>query len=268
MVTEAALRETRQRAAIPQIEAAGIEKSFGSGEERHRVLDSVSVSAAPGEFVSIIGPSGCGKSTLLSILTGLVRPDRGEVRIAGQDVTGRVGLTGYMPQKELLLPWRTVLDNTAIALELKGRKRSEARREAAAWFPRFGLEGYERAYPSALSGGMRQRAALLRTVLTGRDILLLDEPLGALDAITRMDMQQWLLDVAGSLGKTIILVTHDVDEALYLSDRAYVLSPRPGTVRAVIDVAFSRPRRHDEVVTSATFAHLKRDALRALRGDL
>lgn len=250
----------------PALQAASISKRYIVNDESVLMLDDVTVSARRGEFVSIVGPSGCGKSTLLSILTGLVRPDGGVVRLDGCEVTGKLGRTGYMPQKDLLLPWKTVLDNTAIGLELRGLSRKEARREAGHWFPRFGLEGYEQAHPSTLSGGMRQRAALLRTVLTGRDTLLLDEPLGALDALTRMDMQQWLIDLCSSLGKTIVLVTHDVDEALYLSDRVYVMSPRPGTVRRIVEVPFARPRQYDETVTSHLFGELKRDVLSALRG--
>jgi ABC-type nitrate/sulfonate/bicarbonate transport system ATPase subunit len=231
------------------------------------VLDGISLYAAAGEFVSIIGPSGCGKSTLFNILAGLVRPTAGGVTIAGEDVTGRLGLVGYMPQKDLLMPWKTVLDNTAIGMELQGMSRKEARRQALGWFPRFGLEGFERQYPSTLSGGMRQRAALLRTVLAGRDILLLDEPFGALDAITRMDMQEWLLAIRSQLERTIVFVTHDVDEAIYLSDRVYVLSPRPARVDTVVDVSLPRPRVHDEIVTSPAFAALKHQLLASLRGQ-
>jgi ABC-type nitrate/sulfonate/bicarbonate transport system ATPase subunit len=172
-----------------------------------------------------------------------------------------------MPQRDLLLPWRSVLDNAAIPLELRGVPRNRAREEAASWFPRFGLQGFERSYPARLSGGMRQRAALLRTFLTGRDILLLDEPFGALDALTRADMQEWLLDIWTGLAKTIVLVTHDVDEAIYLADRVCVMSPRPGTIEREIDIPLPRPRNHDAIVTSAAFAELKRTILNALRGD-
>lgn len=256
----------RQRVAdsVPRIVAEGISYAFHRPEGPLAVLEDVTICASRGEFISLIGPSGCGKSTLLTILTGLIRPMEGRVLVDGMDVTGRVGLTGYMPQKDLLLPWRSVLDNAAIGLEMRGTRRREARKEAVRWFDRFGLAGFERAYPSALSGGMRQRAALLRTFLAGRDILLLDEPLGALDAITRMEMQQWLLDIWESFRKTIVLVTHDVDEALYLSDRVYVMTSRPGRIAAEILVDIERPRDHHTVVTSAHFAELKRVVLETL----
>jgi ABC-type nitrate/sulfonate/bicarbonate transport system ATPase subunit len=228
-------------------------------------LEGVTIDAKAGELVAIVGPSGCGKSTLLAILAGLLVPERGRVYAGGLDVTGRLGFTAYMPQKDLLLPWKSVLDNTAIALELRGISRQQARAEAQTWFPRFGLDGFERHYPATLSGGMRQRAALLRTFLTGRDVVLLDEPFGALDALTRADMQAWLLDIWAEVGKTIVLVTHDVDEAIYLGDRVYVMSPRPGRIVCDLRVDLPRPRDHDAVVTSAPFAALKSQVLRVLR---
>lgn len=243
------------------IEAVGISKTFRMAGEDLPVLQDVSLAAPPGGFVALLGPSGCGKSTLLSIMAGLECPDVGVVRVDGRDVTGRLGLAGYMPQRDLLLPWRRVLDNVALGPELSGTPRAEARRLAASYFARFGLAGFERAYPRDLSGGMRQRAALLRTFLARRDILLLDEPLGALDAMTRMDLQGWLLDIWAELGKTIVLVTHDVDEAIYLADRIYLLSPRPARVVAVLNVLLPRPRPYGEIVTSGAFLDLKREIL-------
>jgi ABC-type nitrate/sulfonate/bicarbonate transport system ATPase subunit len=231
------------------------------------VLRHVSLAARNEEFLCLIGPSGCGKSTLLAALSGLRTPSSGRILTHDRDTTGRVGHVALMPQRDLLLPWRSVLDNAAIPLELRGVPRNRAREEAASWFPRFGLQGFERSYPARLSGGMRQRAALLRTFLTGRDILLLDEPFGALDALTRADMQEWLLDIWTGLAKTIVLVTHDVDEAIYLADRVCVMSPRPGTIEREIDIPLPRPRNHDAIVTSAAFAELKRTILNALRGD-
>jgi ABC-type nitrate/sulfonate/bicarbonate transport system ATPase subunit len=246
------------------IEAQRISVSLSIAGEEFPVLSDVSLAAAPGDFASIIGPSGCGKSTLFNVLAGLMRPTSGAVLIDGVEVTGRIGLTGYMLQKDLLLPWRSVLDNTTLGLEMRGVPRRRARAQAREWVARFGLQGFEREYPAALSGGMRQRAALLRTFLAGQDILLLDEPFGALDALTRADMQRWLLDIWQELGKTILLVTHDVDEAIYLSDRVYVLSSRPGRVVEVIDVPLARPRDYQRTVTSPAFASIKRVLLSSL----
>src|SRR5207302_11425478 len=182
-----------------------------------------------------VGPSGCGKSTLFNILAGLVEPTSGRVLLDGNPPDNLLGRFDYMPQKDLLMPWRTVLNNTTLGLEIAGVSRRAARERALEAFPRFGLTGFEDAWPMSLSGGMRQRAALLRTFLAGRDVMLLDEPFGALDAITRADMQEWLLGVWHSFERTIVLVTHDVDEAIFLADRVYVMSPRPGTMRAVLD---------------------------------
>lgn len=239
---------------------------FGTDSGPLSVLDGVAIQAANGEFVSIIGTSGCGKSTLFNIIAGLEMPAAGTIYIDGADVTGRLGLVAHMPQKDLLMPWKTVLDNTTIGLELLGVSKRRAREEALDLFPRFGLEGFERAYPGTLSGGMRQRAALLRTVLARRDIFLLDEPFGALDALTRADMQCWLLDIWASVNKTILFITHDIDEAIYLSDRVYVMSPRPGRIVDMLDIPFSRPRVYEDVVTSRDFAEIKRDLLASLGG--
>jgi ABC-type nitrate/sulfonate/bicarbonate transport system ATPase subunit len=262
---QARAADSAPAAAGPGLRAEGIWQSFRVDGEWLPVLEGVTVTAQPGELVAIVGPSGCGKSTLLSILTGLLAPSRGQVHIGGEEVTGRLGFTGYMPQKDLLLPWKRVLDNAAFALELRGYSRRDARAEARTWFPRFGLAGFERHYPATLSGGMRQRAALLRTILTGRDILLLDEPFGALDALTRANMQAWLLDIWTEVGKTIVLVTHDVDEAIYLADRVYVMSPRPGRILGDISIRLPRPRDHDAIVTSAHFTRLKAEVLGLLK---
>jgi ABC-type nitrate/sulfonate/bicarbonate transport system ATPase subunit len=206
------------------------------------VLADVSIELAVGEFVSLVGPSGCGKSTLLKILAGLVAPSAGDVLLEGERRDALLGRVGYMPQDDLLMPWRTTLDNVTLGLELAGVRRADARERAREQFARFGLDGFERHWPRALSGGMRQRAALLRTFLAGRDVLLLDEPLGALDALTREEMREWLLEVWEADRKTILLVTHDVEEAAFLSDRVYVMSGSPGRIRAAIDVPLARPR--------------------------
>ncbi|MSQ26277.1 MAG: ABC transporter ATP-binding protein [Dehalococcoidia bacterium] len=229
-------------------------------------LREVSIAAAGGEFVTIIGPSGCGKSTLFNIISGVIAPDEGEVLIQGQDARGRVGLAGYMPQKDLLLPWRTVLDNVVLGMEVSGMKAAAAREQARPMLGEFGLAGFEGAYPAALSGGMRQRAALLRTVLFHRDILLLDEPFGALDALTRRAMHEWLLGLWGRLGKTILFVTHDVEEAVLLSDRVYVMSARPGRIIGELAIPLPRPR-HAEIALGGEFVELKRLLLGMLRGE-
>ncbi|HEM62506.1 MAG TPA: ABC transporter ATP-binding protein, partial [Chloroflexi bacterium] len=214
-------------------------------------------------FVVVIGPSGCGKSTLLNIVCGLLQPDSGEILLDGRPIADRTGLLGYMLQKDLLLPWRRVLDNVILGPEISGESREEARQEARELVPLFGLEGFEQSYPAALSGGMRQRAALLRTFLSRKNVMLLDEPFGALDALTRRQLQQWLLDVWSRFGQTIIFVTHDVEEAIYLADRVYVMTPRPGRIGLELDIPLGRPRRR-ELVTSSQFGELKGELLAAL----
>ena len=239
-----------------KINLQGVYKSFGIDGKRVPVLEGVDFSAATGEFVSIIGPSGCGKSTLLNTIAGLEQPEAGSVELDGIPVEHRLGLVSYMHQKDLLMPWRTVLDNAILGLEVRRVPRREARKRALELVDVFGLRGFENQYPNALSGGMRQRAAFLRTALVGQDLMLLDEPFGALDALTRAQMQEWLVGLQDTLGKTIVMVTHDVDEALLLSDRVYVLTARPGRVKVVVDVGLPRPRHHS-MVTAGPFVALK-----------
>jgi ABC-type nitrate/sulfonate/bicarbonate transport system ATPase subunit len=223
----------------------------------------VSLDVGEGVFVALIGPSGCGKSTILRVLAGLLRPTQGVARIAGVDVTGRPGGAAFMPQGSLLLPWRRVRDNATLGAQIAGISRREAYARAEPLFTRFGLAGFEDSWPSQLSGGMRQRLALLRTFLTPKPVLLLDEPLGALDAITRRSMQGWLQDVWQSDGRTVLLVTHDVEEALILADSIYVLSPRPGEIVDRFDVPLPRPRTTQDT-TAAAFIALKARVLAAL----
>jgi ABC-type nitrate/sulfonate/bicarbonate transport system ATPase subunit len=223
-------------------------------------VGGISIDIPAGSLVSLIGRSGCGKTTLFNIVAGLLRPTRGRVLLDGEDISGRAGLVSYMLQKDLLLPWRTVLDNVVLGLELGGMRIAEAREHALPLIRRYGLGGFERQYPAALSGGMRQRAALLRTLLCDRDVILLDEPFGALDAQTRFSMQEWLLGLWQDFGRTVVLVTHDVDEAVFLSDEIFVLSPRPGRVRARLPVPLARPRPRG-IVTSAEFARTKERCL-------
>ena len=199
------------------------------------ILGGLSFDVADGEFVSLLGPSGCGKSTILNVLAGIVTPEGGIVRVDGATISGTSEHFAYMPQEDLLLPWKSILDNVCLYGAIHGTK-IEAAERARALFPVFGLAGYEDAYPDALSGGMRQRAAFLRTAMCQADILLLDEPFGALDVITRGDMQDWLQNMRSQLGKTTLLVTHDIDEAIYLSDRILVLNGRPASIREEITI--------------------------------
>ncbi len=227
----------------PKVELIGVSKAFHGDGLTLRALDDVSFAAAPGEFLTIIGPSGSGKSTLFNLIVGLLQPDAGEIRLDGQAAPARLGRVGYMPQKDLLLPWRSVLDNVTLAPELRGVTRAAARERARELLPLFGLETFADAYPAALSGGLRQRAALLRTLMTEREVLLLDEPFGALDALTRRELQDWLLTLWTRFRQTILFITHDVEEALYLGDRVLVLSARPARVVKTLTVALPRPRR-------------------------
>lgn len=230
------------------------------------VLDGVSATIGRGEFVSIIGPSGCGKSTLFNSMAGLLQPDTGRLLIDDIDRTSSTAHCGYMPQQDLLFPWRTIAQNAALGLEVQGVPRREARQRARDLLPEFGLGGFEDARPSELSGGMRQRVALARTVLQERDVLLLDEPLGALDALTRTEMQDWLQRVWSRHRRTVIMVTHDVREATYLSDRILVLGPRPTRIVKDVTVRLARPRTID-TLTDPEFLRVEALLLRELRGD-
>ena len=231
-----------------------------------QILQGINLAVWPAEFVTLLGPSASGKSTLFNIIVGLEEPDEGAIRLDGEVIKKRTGRVAYMPQKDLLLPWRTVLDNVILGPEIAGVAREEAIRRAQELIPLFGLSGFENSYPSALSGGMRQRAALLRTFLFQKDILLLDEPFGALDALTRLELQEWLLKVWAQFQHTILFITHDVDEAVFLSDRVYVMTSRPGRVRDVVTVGLGRPRERS-MKNSPEFIRLRERLLSILRGD-
>ncbi len=228
-------------------------------------IDGIDLSVQAHTRVGIVGPSGCGKSTLLSVIAGLLEPSNGTITI-GSARTGRERLArcALMPQKDLLLPWRTALDNACLALENRGISRGEARRRAAPLFERFGLAEFETKRPAQLSGGMRQRVAFLRTLMAEKDVLLLDEPFAALDSITRAGMQEWLLGALEQEPRTVLLVTHDVDEALLLTHHVVIFSARPGRIVKKLDTNFPRDIPRREVVTSAAFAGLKEQALEAL----
>ena len=262
MAQEAVLGSTTR----PKIWADAVYKSYIVDGKREPVLAGVQLTVNAGELVSIIGPSGCGKSTLLNIIAGLDQPDAGTVELDGDPDVNRLGRVGYMQQKDLLLPWRTVLDNAALGLEIHGLPRRQARRQALELTSLFGLSGYEHQYPFTLSGGMRQRAAFLRTMLLDQDVVLLDEPFGALDALTRVQMQEWLMELWGTLKMTIILITHDVDEAILLSDRVYVLTARPAKINMVMEVNLSRPRDFKNV-TDPDFIQLKSRLLALLHEE-
>lgn len=204
--------------------------------DEKEIFSKLSFSVNDGEFVSILGPSGCGKSTVLNLLAGIILPKSGEMCVEGEKTQGINRHFAYMPQSDLLLPWKTILDNVCLYGKIHGDAKA-AQKRARELFPTFGLSGYENAYPSSLSGGMRQRAAFLRTALCGADILLLDEPFGALDVITRGDMQDWLISMRKELNRTALLVTHDIDEAIYLSDRILVMGGTPASIVQEIHIS-------------------------------
>lgn len=255
------MEEGRQQTNRPKVVLQGLYKNYGP----LAVLQDINLQVGVGEFVTLIGPSGCGKSTIFNILAGLEEADAGEILLDGQPLN-KAGQVAFMPQRDALLPWRTILDNVILGLELRKVPRKEARRRALGQLETFGLKGFEQNYPFQLSGGMRQRAALLRTILMEREVLLLDEPFGALDALTRATLQEWLLRLQSQLRRTILFITHDVDEAILLSDRIYVLTPRPASVSLVQEVTLPRPRP-PEITTAPEFVALKAKLLAALKAE-
>src|SRR5918998_2747122 len=248
MPAEGAMRTETEAPVTESLSFREVPRRYGA----LTALAGIDLDLRAREVTAVVGPSGCGQSTLLELVAGLQEPDEGVIDRRP---------AAYMPQRDLLLPWRDALGNAALALECQGVPRAEARRRAAPLFERFGLTEFERVRPAALSGGMRQRVAFLRTLLQGRPVLLLDEPFGALDAITRADLREWLSAALADEPRTVLLVTHDVEEAVFLADRIVVLSPRPGRDVADFEVDLPRPRS----VTGAAFGELKARALEALQ---
>jgi ABC-type nitrate/sulfonate/bicarbonate transport system ATPase subunit len=240
------------------MELKHISQTFFEYGKVDTVLKDISLQVAKGEFVSIIGPSGCGKSTLFHIIGGLVVPSDGEVWLDGKEVTGQKGLISYMPQTHALFPWRTIEENVILAQEVAGLPKKAAIAQAREWLGRVGLSGYEHAYPHTLSGGMQQRASFLRALLSPQEFMCLDEPFAALDALTRMDMQRWLLSIWEQNKRSVLFVTHSIEEALLLSDRIYLLSDKPTTIIQEIKVPFARPRQ-EEIQMDPLFQKLKQE---------
>jgi ABC-type nitrate/sulfonate/bicarbonate transport system ATPase subunit len=253
-MVEAPPEEPRELNAADAVHLELVSRTFRTKRGPIQALAGMSLRASPREVVAVVGPSGCGKTTLLELICGLQKPDSGTVRAAP---------AALMPQRDLLLPWLSAIDNAGLALRAHGISREEARRTAAPWLERFGLERFERTRPAELSGGMRQRVSFLRTLLAGKPVLALDEPFAALDAITRQDMQGWLARVLESEPRTVVLITHDVEEAVVLADRVVVMSARPGHAIGEIDITLPRPRRR----TDPAVVELRERALTALGAE-
>ena len=245
---------------ILQIE--DVSKSF----EEEQIIKDISIELKEGEIVSLLGVSGGGKTTLFNIIAGLSTPDNGNVFLEGEDITGKPGKISYMLQKDLLLPYRTILDNVALPLIVRGMKKKEAREKAAGFFEEFGLTGTEKKYPSQISGGMKQRAALLRTYLFSEKVALLDEPFSALDMLTKATVHEWYLDVMEKIKLSTLFVTHDIDEAILLSDRIYILTGKPGTITKEVVIKEPKPRRKDFQLSEA-FLEYKREIISYLEVD-
>lgn len=246
---------------MPVLEVKGVSKSF-DGEE---IIRDISLELKEGEIVSLLGVSGGGKTTLFNIIAGLSTPDEGNIYLEGHEITGKPGNISYMLQKDLLLPYRTLVDNVALPLTIRGMKKSEAREKAAGYFEEFGLEGAEKKYPAEISGGMKQRAALLRTYLFSEKVALLDEPFSALDMLTKASVHEWYLDVMEKIRLSTLFITHDIDEAILLSDRIYLLTGKPGTLTKEIVIKEPKPRKKDFNL-SENFLQYKREIISHLEG--
>jgi ABC-type nitrate/sulfonate/bicarbonate transport system ATPase subunit len=251
-----------QGAASAAVSIRGIGHEYGE----LATIDQLDLELPAHGVLGLVGPSGCGKSTLLELIVGLQEPSRGEIEVGGgTDDPGRLSHCAFMPQRDLLLPWLSAIDNAALALRNRGTRGAAARREAGELFERFGLAGFERSRPAELSGGMRQRVAFLRTLIAGKPVLALDEPFASLDAITRGEMQQWLAGALDADPRTVVLVTHDIEEALYLCDSVVVLSSRPARVVTRLSAPTPRAADRDEAVTDPAFVTVREHAMQALR---
>lgn len=237
-----------------------VSKSF----DGKKIIEDISIEVHENELVSLLGVSGGGKTTLFNVISGLLMPESGHVYLDSEEITGRPGSVSYMLQKDMLLPYRTVEDNVALPLLIRGEKKKSAREKAGAYFAEFGLEGTQKKYPSQLSGGMRQRAALLRTYLFSDKMALLDEPFSALDTLTKSAMHRWYLNVMEQIHLSTIFITHDIDEAILLSDRIYILAGKPGRITKEIKIMEPKPRREDFNLTE-TFLSYKREILKAIQ---
>ncbi len=253
--------------ASPRLEVRGVSKRFIAGRQVVKALSPIDLTVGEGEFVSLIGPSGCGKSTLFNIIAGVESPSSGTILLDGESGIDLTGRSGYMPQQPLLLPWRTVEENVILGLDVRRVPRKQALSQARELLQQFGLLEFAKGYPSTLSGGMRQRIALLRTVLFNSRFLLLDEPFGALDALTRLSAQMWLLDLWQQFSASLLFVTHDVREAILLSDRIYVMSARPASILKVVEVELPRPRRQIHLALGQAIA-LEQDLISLLMKEM
>ena len=245
---------------MPKLEVKNVSFSYDGKEN---VIEDININLEANELVCLLGVSGCGKTTLFNVISGLNKPSRGNVILDGEDITGKPGKISYMLQKDLLLPYRTIEDNVALPLIIKGEKKKTARSKAIPYFKDFGLEGTQKKYPGELSGGMRQRAALLRTFMFSHNVALLDEPFSALDALTKSEIHNWYLDVMEKIKLSTLFITHDIDEAVLLSDRIYLLSGKPGKITNKIVIDEPKPRSSEFTLTEK-FLKYKRQIINEL----